>query len=304
MNAHTHHPLEIESLESRRLLAVVVELTGSHETLDLPSTNLDDVAKVDICGCGNNVVTLDAPWISESCVDGTLKVISDPGDRIEPTDRGWKFTSARAEGEQVVRQFSNKDAILNLVGPDDFTNPLKAEDVTGNGVVTSWDALVALNELRDREFSDRYDGSIRDVSKMPLDHFNFYDVSGDQRISALDVLCVINRLKENASDEEGAVQKLADPVLPLRLPASDPGIEKSVFSNEGFIGLDPTQVELNDPFVGLVANDVLVAQIETGQEPAVQSSDAPASPLNELLVDSAVLDPTLELCLEPELCVG
>lgn len=310
MNAHTHHRLQLEHLESRRLLAVEVMLNGGEEGLYLPSTNLTDVEKVDICGCGNNVVTLDAEWIDNSGVDGMVKVVANTGDRIDLMDTGWKFARAQAEGEEIIREFHNKNVVLHLVGPDDWTNPINKNDVNGDEEVTSLDVLVITNELVQRRFSNPKDGTINDVAAIPFDQFKFYDVTGDHKVTTLDALCVMNQRRIEYKAEEvaaiaGATASVptVDAVLPLQLLASDPVIAERVYARETSSDVDRTESKL----VGSHFESTSVPsvpRIQSGQRQTTQSSDEAPSPLNASLVDSLMLDPTLGLCLETDLCVG
>lgn len=303
MNAHTHYRLGVEPLESRRLLAVEVMLTGAGEGLDLPSTNLNDVTKVDICGCGDNVITLDAEWIGESCVDSTVKVVADTGDRINLTDTGWKFAGAQAEGEEIVREFENHDVVLNLVGPDDFTNPINAYDVNGNGEVTSLDVLVIINELAERRFSDPQGGTIGDPATIPLDRFKFFDVSGNHTITSLDALRVINRLPMEANAEDAVIIGKADGVVAIDLLASDPVIAQQVSLRDVSSDLAPTEKILNASYLESTSTSS-VPRIQGGELLVTYSSKEGPTSLNASLVDSLMLDEAFESCLGTQVCSG
>ena len=62
--------------------------------------------------------------------------------------------------------------------------------------MTPLDALLAINELTERAFSDPSSGELISITD-PLDRPRFLDVNNDGRISPLDPLGVINELNRN-----------------------------------------------------------------------------------------------------------
>jgi hypothetical protein len=91
-----------------------------------------------------------------------------------------------ADGEVEDHQLE----ILNLSWHN-FNNPF---DVNGVDGVTPIDALLIINELTDRIFSDRMTGRLQEVAAPPP----FLDVNNDGIAAPLDALLVINALPSQA----------------------------------------------------------------------------------------------------------
>ncbi len=172
-----------------------IVLTGSGNTFFLTQTDsqLDGVQLIDIRGSGDNTLMLNADRIRTAFPLGTINVVSDAGDSVV-FDVGWEFVSAFLEGGRIVRQFAQTGAVLNLVGPYDFTNPVIETDVDAGGTVSSLDALFVINELSRRRFSQETSGDFRDLADLDFRGFRFYDVTRDLRVTALDALRVINAI--------------------------------------------------------------------------------------------------------------
>ncbi len=87
---------------------------------------------------------------------------------------------------------------FNTVNP--WQNLVHDTDVNNSGDTTAGDALVVINELSRRRYSDETASA-----KSPADVLSwpgvYFDVSGDDRISALDALQVINRLRSQSLSE-------------------------------------------------------------------------------------------------------
>ena len=176
--------------------SIVLEGSGNTFFLSQPQSQLDGVQLIDIRGTGDNTLMLDAGRIRSTFDGGEILVVSDSGDTVD-FDDGWLFEQAFVSEQQLLRRFVNGGATLNLVGPDDFCNPINEFDVNSSGNVSAIDALLVINELGRRLFSDadsRPSGQVRDLDQVDLDQFRFYDVSADGRLTVLDALRVINQL--------------------------------------------------------------------------------------------------------------
>lgn len=180
-----------------------IEVDGSDDTFSLRNTNLslDGVDTIDLRGAGDNTLELDAEVIRTRFAGGVLNVVANSGDNVV-FDEGWSFETTMISDGQLVRQFVHSGAILNLIGPDDFTNPMDRFDVNANGDITAVDALQIINELNNRAFGTSQSnppGSVSDITTVNLAFFGFYDVSRDFSITALDALQVINELNRQGS---------------------------------------------------------------------------------------------------------
>jgi Ca2+-binding EF-hand superfamily protein len=194
--------------------AIILEGDGNTFFMNQPASQLDGIQLIDIRGTGNNTLMLDAARIADTFAGGEILVVSDSGDQVV-FDDGWDFNQAFAGGGRLIRQFVHNNAVLNLTGPDDFSNPIDIYDVNASGDVSALDALQVINELGRRTYSDPNSspsGQIRDLETLDLTSFRFYDVTADFRISALDALRVINELgrRSNSGSGEAVVIAQAD----------------------------------------------------------------------------------------------
>ena len=87
---------------------------------------------------------------------------------------------------------------FNTVNP--WQNLVDDTDVNNSGDTTAGDALVVINELSRRRYSDEDANAKSPADVLPWPGV-YFDVSGDDRISALDALQVINRLRTQSLSE-------------------------------------------------------------------------------------------------------
>ncbi|MFK8111434.1 MAG: dockerin type I domain-containing protein, partial [Rubripirellula sp.] len=203
-----------------------------------PDSQLDSVRLIDIRGTGDNTLMLDAGAILSRFTNGEILVRSDSGDEVV-FDDDWNFIQAFSSGGELVRQFVNggDGATLNLIGPSDFTNPISEFDVNASGDVSALDALVIINELAGRQFSDggtSPEGGVRDPGSIDLSSFRFYDVTRDLRITALDALRVINQLARQPASSEQVEGEL------VALQSDSVEVESN---DELAIPIEPTMIE-------------------------------------------------------------
>ncbi len=261
-----------------------VVLTGSGSTfvLSQASSPGDAIQLIDIRGSGGNTLVLDHQQVLDVFPAG-LAVVSDSDDVVR-FDPGWQFVAAGLVDGRLVRRFSNAGAVLNLIGPNDFTNPINPFDVNFSGDVTSVDALQIINELNRRTFSDgRSDpeGQLRDFATLDFTLFRFYDVSGNAQITALDALRVLNQLAKLSATSSGEPEW----VVPQQQRA---------------VAIDRIMSEVGSEIVPTMLDSRTSAFSMTDGEcdPAHQSDDLPpaADPAEQDLIS---LDETLRLLADP-----
>ncbi len=186
---------------SKRPQTVVLDGNANTFFLNLPGLNPDSLQLIDIRGAGDNTLVLDAENIRSVFPNGQIRVIANAGDQIR-FDSGWQFQSAQLIDSDLVRRFVHSNgAVLNLIGPADFTNPMDRFDINASGDVTAQDALQIINELSRRRFIDEQ-SEIVDVSGSGLDQFRFFDVNSDNRITALDAVQVVNAIARRRVESE------------------------------------------------------------------------------------------------------
>jgi Ca2+-binding EF-hand superfamily protein len=102
-----------------------------------------------------------------------------------PTARGRRGRNGRVEAEQL------------FAAANRWQNARDNQDVSGDGIVTSRDALLVINNLNRRGVHE-----LNDAEGEPSDEGGFVDCNGDGSVTPLDALKVINRL----NDEQVAMQ--------------------------------------------------------------------------------------------------
>ena len=182
------------------------------------------------------IIEQDGGWFSEksngSFDNGsTLSVAVDEERQIQlnsaqllklqyASDNGWIMGQAVSVDEKFFRSLISSsvtpsvELLVDAAGP--WQNLVVAADVDNSGNATAGDALRVINELRQRLYSDTT-GDVfnpRDVAVWPGIYF---DVNGDDRVTALDALMVINYLVRvsNSTGAEGEIPVLRREVAVL-----------------------------------------------------------------------------------------
>ncbi len=118
------------------------------------------------------------------------------------SNASWCAGDLNADGSIDVSDFNlwnthngtNASAVAqSLVAADVVALPAVAADVDRSGTVAPLDALLIINELKNREYSSP-DGSL--AENLLFESKLFFDVNGDHLVTPLDALLVINRLNE------------------------------------------------------------------------------------------------------------
>ena len=185
-----------------------------------------------------SIVLPDGSWFSllqtdSTHVDGTLTIPQQTprGVQIESiATRDWIFSvpSQWRMGDAEILEgkffrsavWSGSDPALNvsIATTNAWSNLVQPADVDNSGEATAGDALRIINELRNRLYSED-DGD----TDLPEDYTVwpglYFDVSGDDRVSALDALQVINRLGANSLGEGESVSGDGVERVPLPLVA-------------------------------------------------------------------------------------
>ncbi|MDG2224596.1 MAG: choice-of-anchor Q domain-containing protein [Rubripirellula sp.] len=161
----------------------------------------------DLTGVGENTIILDADGVvAMSPGDSTVTVRLAASDSIQFADNAdWRMASPRVKDGEFLLVIDNEtsNAFVELVTPNPWQNPLDPSDIDNGGSVTAGDALLIINELGRRGFSDRVSQQLVD----PLDVVSwpgfYYDQNGSNSVTSLDALRVINRLARIAAEGEG-----------------------------------------------------------------------------------------------------
>jgi hypothetical protein len=168
----------------------------------LPQSAVQGIDEIAL-GEGDQHLALDVRRIIEAARVGSLRLVYGAEDAIT-VDDGWHNDGVELGGvHQLLRRITQLGVVVTFDGPDTHTNPIDPFDVNRNGSVSASDALVVINELAKRLFSEAASGAIRNPTADNLQFFLFYDTNRDRRITSLDALRVINELarRTNAGGE-------------------------------------------------------------------------------------------------------
>lgn len=139
---------------------------------------------------GSSDIPLEMLTLETGIVEGMATIVE--------LSSNWKMLPSEIEQAYYrVIGFNETTVMVDMAFP--YQNLILSTDVNGSGGVTANDALVVINELARRQFSEP---SGRVIDPMQLDGVrsgggfsgDFFDVTGDDLITALDALRCINEL--------------------------------------------------------------------------------------------------------------
>jgi cyclophilin family peptidyl-prolyl cis-trans isomerase len=141
------------------------------------------------------------------------------------------YTQTAAAGNQrfvvdvdIGRGYRERDFGVRYQGGS-WQNPRIVSDVDGINGIAPLDALLVINELTNRRFSNATTGALPTVtSRDPASHF--YDVSGDKLVTPTDAIRVINALPGSAAagivvEDSSSPTDLHSIGVPAYMPASN-----------------------------------------------------------------------------------
>lgn len=197
-----------------------LSVIGPNSELDLTGDSLaaENISTIELGNEHVHVITIDVNAIrllaptthSVHVVGGEV----DPGlyDTIVLADADdWRMGVTSIENGRFIRSVvrspaAGGDETLQIDLPHAWQNIVKAGDVNNNGEVTANDALVIINELARRAYSD----AVSEVLSDPLTVADwpgfYYDQNGDDKATALDALRVINELARLSLSPESELQ--------------------------------------------------------------------------------------------------
>ncbi|MDA9857481.1 GEVED domain-containing protein [Rubripirellula sp.] len=161
----------------------------------------------DLTSAGETRITMDAAGVVALSPDNsTVTVRLEANDSIRFTDNpDWRMGAPRVtDGEfLLVIESQTSAAQVEVATTQPWQNPLDPSDIDNGGSVTAGDALLIINELGRRAFSDRVTQELvnpLDVVSWPG---SYYDQNGSNSVTSLDALRVINRLARDVAEGEG-----------------------------------------------------------------------------------------------------
>ncbi|QDT06482.1 Dockerin type I repeat protein [Rubripirellula lacrimiformis] len=128
-----------------------------------------------------------------------------PGDQLMFTDgASWRMAEPEVIFQTVYQVITLNDTFIQMDFGSGWQNISSPSDVNNNGTITANDALVVINELGRRAYSDANGGTLVNPATVdPWPGF-YYDQNGDGMVTALDALRVINQLARLSSDGSGS----------------------------------------------------------------------------------------------------
>lgn len=179
-------------------LAGDVDLTGAHRLV------VDNFSRIDLSELEPTSLTLNWESFQRLVPDfRTLHVNGGDGDRLAFADAEmWLMGEPNISGDQFRRtvidqERTSQGLLVDLPLP--WQNLVQVTDVNNSQQVTPLDALVIINELTWRRYSDPVTSELVDPLSVDVWPNHYYDVSGDGRVTPLDALRVINDLARQAA---------------------------------------------------------------------------------------------------------
>ncbi len=109
------------------------------------------------------------------------------------------------------RRYEVDNADFDVAGPVEWQNPVRKLDVDGDHQITSFDALLIINELSVARFKDLNVGFLpkgftHEHPHVDWNGFQFFDTSGNDNVTPFDALLVINGLRTQSGNSSQAAE--------------------------------------------------------------------------------------------------
>ncbi|MEO1529979.1 MAG: dockerin type I domain-containing protein, partial [Planctomycetota bacterium] len=190
-----------------------VTVTGSDNRVDLAAANLtlNNIEVLDAAGIGSNSVVLSVDAVRRVTDQNNQLLVKTGIDDSVNIGQGWTLTDAKVIDGELVRILTQDDVTLRSIGPSEWTNPVNALDVNGDGNVSAIDALGVINDLARRGLLDN-DGNLLPAGQDGVFRGRFVDVLARGFFSARDALVIINALARQQTTGEGEQLSAANSV--------------------------------------------------------------------------------------------
>jgi cyclophilin family peptidyl-prolyl cis-trans isomerase len=201
-------------------------------TIDLPGTDLEGADLTFVIRDVNNFQ--DGPANVAINIDQALKKATlTPANGFQGTIRmlvGVRDQTSRGSGLDARTSFDTEEIALTVGGGQfSWTNPNNQYDVNNQDGIQPLDALLIINELTNRAFSNPMTGVLPAPTSQPT---RFFDVNRDNVVSATDALQVINRIP--ASRSALASQAVTSDLDAMASDARKTAAVEAVFSQDNF----------------------------------------------------------------------
>ena len=161
-----------------------------------------------VTGADSNVLTFDS-----SMSVPTIELVGDTTNSLLFADSSaWRMGSTVSEPTRFLRSVETAADSSRRVYLDwqrDWQNVIDSSDITNDGIVSAFDALVLINEVARGSVTNLLTGQLENPLNLAQWPGTYYDQNGDGIASTLDALRVLNRLavidNGTAEGEEVAV---------------------------------------------------------------------------------------------------
>ncbi len=209
-----------------------LRVVGDGETLDLtnPLVAASNFQQLDLSAVDVNTVKLDAGNVAQlSQASRMVTVMIGQDDKLDLTDAtNWRMTDPIVNGSFILtanNATGGGSESLQAVVAAPWQNFVQFGDVDNSGEVEAFDALLIINELGVRRFSDPDTGQLQDPMTLNPWPGVYFDQSGENEASAFDALRVINELARLLGSEAEA-ESIGRPALaPTGSTANDASSE-------------------------------------------------------------------------------
>ena len=183
-------------------------VTGT-EWIDMTSTGrlqIENFERLDLQDQISNRIRIDVDSFTNESGANPMRLIGDEGDEIELVDpEQWRLGTTRVENGRFFQSLTTAagDPVIEVSLPNAWHNRIRPSDVNNDLQVTALDALVIINELARRAYSDDSTGELVSPEVLAPWPGIYYDRDKNGSITALDALRIINDLARNSSRGEG-----------------------------------------------------------------------------------------------------
>ncbi|TWU60761.1 hypothetical protein Poly51_10420 [Rubripirellula tenax] len=194
-----------------------VRWVGAAGDLDFtPTGNLvfRNVNAIDLTDTSAQSVLIDSAAAQQMDPDGGgIIITTSPPVENEPSDvvtiadaEFWRMGQPASVVGDLFSVITRSDTFIQTDFGNGWQNLANVSDVNNSGTVTANDALVVINELGRRAYSNRNGGALVDPATVdPWPGF-YFDQNGDGLATALDALRVINQLARQANAGSGSAE--------------------------------------------------------------------------------------------------
>lgn len=189
-----------------------VQIVSSDLTLDLSAGSIFDFNQIDLIDLGDagsqNVIVDTASALTMDPGGGGIIISGGSEDSLQIADAAlWRMREPEVVGGFAFTVVATTGTFIQTDFSSGWQNVAQPSDVNNSGDVTANDALIIINELSRRSFSDPSNSQLIDAADIdPWPGF-YFDQNGDGQATALDALRVINEIARQVDQPSGEAEQ-------------------------------------------------------------------------------------------------